>query len=201
MAKELNLIHIYTGKGKGKTTAVLGIALRSIGYNHKIALVQFLKAAKKYGEIISIEKYLKKNIEIFRFGKRCVISNSSEQDCNICFLKFKYLPCHLNLKNPDKKDLKEIKNAWKKSKELIKSKKFKIVILDEILFCLSYNLLVTEEVINFLRNNIFAEIILTGRANKKKLNSLFAIADYITEMKEIKHPYKKGVVARKGIEY
>lgn len=199
--KSLGFVHLYFGNGKGKTTAALGLALRSSGYNFKIALVQYLKAAKEYGEINFIKKNMRKNIEVFRFGKKCIVHSAKVQNCYVCFSKFKELPCHFNLKNPDNENLQQVKNAWEKSKYLIKSKKYKIVILDEILFCINYNLLKINEIYDFLQNKTTGEIILTGRGNKNKLKKLFLIADYITEMKEEKHPYKKGLIARKGIEY
>lgn len=173
------MIQIYTGNGKGKTTAALGLALRAIGSNKKVALVQFMKKPI-YSEHKAIKKY-KLPIDVFAFG--------------IGFYKI------LGDKKRKKQHRDVIQKAWKKAESIIESKKYDVIILDEINVAIGFGLLDIDNVIETLtasRFTLHAEIILTGRKAHPKLKK---IADLITEMKPIKHYFTKGVRARKGIEY
>lgn len=168
-------IQVYTGDGKGKTTAALGLALRAAGYKHKVYIGQFLKG-QKYGELLSVKK-LSPYITIEQFGRKGFI--------------------HVT-KDPDEEDIKRAKRGLKKCLEAMLSRKYRIIILDEINVAVDLNLITEEEVHEFLdKKPEDVEIILTGRYAPP---SFLKRADLVTEMKEKKHYYKKGVKAREGIE-
>ncbi|TET71094.1 MAG: cob(I)yrinic acid a,c-diamide adenosyltransferase [Candidatus Aminicenantes bacterium] len=168
-------IQVYTGDGKGKTTAALGLALRAAGYKHKVYIGQFLKG-QKYGELLSAKK-LSPYITIEQFGRKGFI--------------------HVT-KDPDEEDIKRAKRGLKKCLEAMLSRKYRIITLDEINVAVDLNLITEEEVHEFLdKRPEDVEIILTGRYAPP---SFLKRADLVTEMKEKKHYYKKGVKAREGIE-
>ncbi len=168
-------IQVYTGNGKGKTTAALGLALRAAGYKHKIYIGQFLKG-QEYGELFSVKK-LSPYITIEQFGRKGFI--------------------HVT-KDPDEEDIKRAKRGLKKCLEAMLSRKYRIIILDEINVAVDFSLITEEEVHEFFdKKPEDVEIILTGRYAPP---SFLKRADLVTEMKEKKHYYKKGVKAREGIE-
>ncbi len=168
-------IQVYTGDGKGKTTAALGLALRAAGYKHKVYIGQFLKG-QEYGELLSAKK-LSPYVTIEQFGRKGFI--------------------HVT-KDPDEEDIKKAKIGLKKCLEAMLSRKYRIIVLDEINVAVDLNLITEEEVHEFLdKRPEDVEIILTGRYAPP---SFLKRADLVTEMKEKKHYYKKGVKAREGIE-
>ncbi|NQU95019.1 MAG: cob(I)yrinic acid a,c-diamide adenosyltransferase [Candidatus Omnitrophica bacterium] len=165
------LVEIYTGNGKGKTTAALGLALRASGAGLKVYIVQFIKG-KPYSEIKSLKKI--KNIKIEQCGRGCFI------------------------KKPCNKDFECAQNGLISAEKNIMSKKYDLVILDEINVALKLGLVKTVDIINIIKNRPRSvELVLTGRYCPR---SLFKYADLLTEMKEIKHPYQKGIKARLGVE-
>ncbi len=168
-------IQVYTGTGKGKTTAALGVALRAAGHGLKTYIGQFLKG-QDYGELHSIRK-LSAWINVEQFGRKGFI--------------------HVT-KDPDKEDLERAKSGLKKCQEAMLSGKFTIIILDEINVAMHFKLIAEKDVHDLLDKkpeNI--EVILTGRFAP---DSLLDRADLVTEMKDIKHYHNKGVQAREGIE-
>jgi len=168
-------IQVYTGDGKGKTTAALGLAFRAAGHKHKVYIGQFLKG-QEYGELLSAKK-LQPYITIEQFGRKGFI--------------------HVT-KDPDEEDIKRANGGLKKCREAMLSRKYRIVILDEINVAVDLNLLTEEEVHKLLdKKPDDVEIILTGRYAPP---SFLKRADLVTEMKAKKHYYKKGVRAREGIE-
>jgi len=168
-------IQVYTGDGKGKTTAALGLALRAAGYKHKVYIGQFLKG-QEYGELLSAKK-LSPYITIEQFGRKGFI--------------------HVT-KDPDEEDIKRARRGLKKCREAMLSRKYRIIILDEINVAVDFNLLAEEKIHEFLdKKPEDVEIILTGRYAPP---SFLKRADLVTEMKAKKHYYKKGVRAREGIE-
>lgn len=168
-------IQVYTGNGKGKTTAALGLALRAAGYGFRSYIAQFLKG-QPYGEIEAVKK-LGGTIIIEQFGRKGFI--------------------HVT-ENPDEEDIARARRALERSLEVMLSGKFQIIILDEINVALYFNLLSEKEVLDFLaKKPESVEIILTGRYAP---TSILRRADLVTEMKERKHYYQKGIRARKGIE-
>jgi cob(I)alamin adenosyltransferase len=175
---EKGLIIVYYGNGKGKTTAALGVALRSIGYDHNVCMIQFIKGEWDYGELYSSNK-LKPNFELIVTGKGFV--GIIDDD-------------HLI-----EEHIQSSKNALKIAREKISSNKYNTIILDEINYALKLNLITENEIISLL--NFKPEelnIIMTGNHLTSKILEL---ADLVTEMKEVKHPFKKGLKAKKGIDF
>jgi cob(I)alamin adenosyltransferase len=167
------MIQVYTGNGKGKTTASLGLALRAVGAGLKVYIAQFCKG-RDYSELKVLKKI--KNIKVEQFGRTCFIKRKAS-----------------------KIDKELAKKGLEKVKKIIQEKKYDLIILDEINICFYYDLLRTEEVIEILKNTPKdIEIILTGRYAPKEI---IKIADLVSEIKEIKHYFKKGIIARKGIEF
>ena len=171
----IGYIQVYTGNGKGKTTAALGQALRAAGHGKRTYIGQFLKG-QKYGELASINK-LKPLITITQFGRDTFIHVSED---------------------PDEKDIQKARDGLKACNEAMLSGKFDIIILDEINVAIHLGLIKEKSVLNFLkRKPKNTEIILTGRYAPE---SIIQKADLVTEMKEIKHYYTQGIRARTGIE-
>lgn len=169
------MIQIYTGDGKGKTTAALGLALRAVGANKKVVLIQFMKKPD-FSEHKAIKKY-KLPIDVFSYG--------------IGFYKI-LGDTHIEQQHRD-----AAQKALEKTRAVINSKKYDLVILDEINVALQYKLIKADDVVEILKNN-HSELILTGRGADTKLKK---IADLVSEIKNIKHYYDKGTKARKGIEF
>ena len=194
MNNELGLIHCYTGDGKGKTTASIGLAIRALGHHFKVGFIQFLKGVSYYGELFFLYK-LYPDLLIFHFGKDCPKSSLIRQGFDKCDLSCKF--CFIDFKNPTEEDLKHVKLAWEKSKEI--SNLVDVLILDEINLVLKYNMLPMNEFLDFIKEkpkNL--EVILTGRDAPKEV---IEISDYVSEVKMIKHPFNKGIFGRRGVEY
>ena len=171
------LIIVYTGNGKGKTTAAMGSALRAVGQGLKVLMLQFIKGSWDYGELESIKR-LEPDFIIQPLGKGFI---------------------HLKSKLDDKEVKENISQSWKHAKDEILSDKYDMIILDEINYVISYGLLPVEEMLTLLEKKPRRlHLILTGRDAHKKI---IEKSDLVTEMKEIKHPFSKGVKAQKGIEF
>lgn len=165
-------IQVYTGDGKGKTTAALGLALRAVCAGKKVYIGQFVKDMK-YSEA-SAGKYLP-GFKIEQFGRGCFFE-----------------------REPSKKDIQAAEKGLEKIEEILIIGNYDIVILDEINIATYYNLVSPEQVIKVIEKKSKAiEVILTGRYAS---DIIIQKADLVTEMKEIKHYYNKGVIARNGIE-
>lgn len=170
------MIHIYTGDGKGKTTSSLGLALRALGADKKVAIIQFLKKPNT-SEYKAIKKFrLPISIESFGIGFYKILGDDK----------------------PKVKHQKAAQKGLKKAKEIIATNKYDLVILDEINVAIDYNLIKLEEVLEIITSNKKAELVLTGRNAHPKLKK---IADLVTVMKKNKHYFDIGTKARKGIEY
>ncbi len=166
-------IHLYTGNGKGKTTAALGLALRAAGAGKKVFIAQFVKGMH-YAELDALKRF--PEIELKQYGLDCFIENQ-----------------------PAENDIQAARQGLTEVKSILKNYQYDIVILDEVCIALYYHLFETQELISILRKKPEAmEIILTGRYAPPEL---IEIADLVTEMKEVKHYYTNGILARKGIEY
>ncbi len=175
---EKGFVIVYTGGGKGKTTAALGLALRAVGYNHKVCMIQFIKGSWHYGEIDSAKR-LEPELELIAVGKGFVGI--------------------IDDKSPREDHEKIAEEAIKICKEKISSKKFDVVILDEINYAVDLGLIQTEHIIELIKmkpDNL--DLVLTGNHAKQEVIDL---ADLVTEMKEIKHPFKSGIKAKKGIDF
>jgi len=171
------LVQIYTGSGKGKTTAALGLALRAAGWGKKVIIYQFLKPPA------------------LALGERKALAKSK--------LPIKIVPVdikwNLHKKNNKAQVCDKIDKTCKVIQVVAQKGKYDLIILDEIIFCLSKKLVSLQCIKNIIKSkkpNV--EIIMTGRGATKELINL---ADLVTEMKEIKHPFRKSVKARKGIEF
>lgn len=167
-------IHVYTGNGKGKTTAALGLALRASGAGKKVFFAQFVKG-KPYAEHELIRKCLP-GITIRQYGLDCFIVNKPEQ-----------------------KDIDAARAGLQEVAAVIASEAYDLVVLDEATIALYYGLFSLEELMEVLHSRPESlEIVITGRYAP---DALIGSADLVTEMKEVKHYYQDGVQARKGIEY
>jgi cob(I)alamin adenosyltransferase len=167
-------VHVYTGDGKGKTTAAIGAGIRALGANKKVCMIQFMKG-QKTSEIETIDKL--KNFDIFRFGSKNFVDKN----------------------NITEEDIKLAENGLNKAEQIINSTDYDLIILDEIIVAVDFKLLEEDKIINIIKNKPKKlEIIFTGRYASKKL---IEIGDIVTEMKEIKHPFKEGMKPREGFEF
>ncbi len=176
--KELGLLIVYTGNGKGKTTAALGMCVRAVGYNWKVCIIQFVKGSWKYGELKGIKR-LEPNVELFTVGEGFVGIVD------------------------DNKSFDEHREAAKKGVELaiekITSREYRLIILDELNVAVNLGLVTDDEVDRILAaRGETQHLVITGRDATESLQQR---ADLVTEMKEIKHPYQKGILAQKGIDW
>jgi cob(I)alamin adenosyltransferase len=169
------LVQVYTGDGKGKTTAAFGLALRAIGRGLKVYIIQFIKGGFDYGELYVIDKL--PNVTLRAFGRgRFVVEQP-----------------------PPKEDVRLAEEALELAEKVIKSGEHDVVILDEVNVALHLKLISLERVLELIKSKPkHVELILTGRYAPKEI---IEIADLVTEMREIKHPYKRGYQARMGIEF
>lgn len=167
-------VQVYTGNGKGKTTAALGVAVRALGSGFNIYIGQFMKG-QEYNELKTFEKL--NNIDVEMYGTdTCLISKEHVQKC----------------------DIDNAKAGIARVKEIFKSGKYQVVILDEMCVANFFGLVSEEEILDLIENKPEdVELILTGRYCPQ---SVIDRADLVTEMKEIKHYYSKGVISRDGIE-
>ena len=173
----MSLVIVYTGNGKGKTTAALGMALRAVAYNYKVCMIQFIKGSWQYGEMKSYQR-LRPEFEMVIAGKGFV--GIVDDGTPI-----------------DEHKLAAI-NALKISREKISSNRYDIVILDEINYAIKLDLIDKDDVIDLIKSRGDTTLVLTGNYAS---NEIIELADLVTEMKEIKHPYKRGIKAVKGIDY
>ncbi len=171
----MSILQVYTGDGKGKTTAALGAALRASGHGWKVFLLQFMKGSPDYGELKAAA--LLPNLEIVQKG----------------------LPTFVERGNPSEEDCRLAAEGFALAREAISNGKYRMVILDEANVAMEYGLLDVKEVVEMLLgrpNDV--EVILTGRGAPPEI---VEIADTVTRMEEIKHHYQRGIPAREGIEY
>ena len=172
---EKGLVQVYTGKGKGKTSAAFGLALRAIGRGLKVYVIQFIKGGFDYGELYIVDKL--PNLKLKAFGRGEFVTE----------------------KPPGKEDVELAQEALALAEEVVRSGEYDIVILDEVNVALNLRLISLGKVLELIKNKPkHVELILTGRYAPVEI---VEAADLVTEMKEVKHPYNKGFQARKGIEY
>ncbi len=173
-------IQVYTGNGKGKTTASLGLAMRALGRCWKVLIIMFTKGGDDYGELNSFRNLspeISQNLTIIQAGlDRIVYSDNKNKD-----------------------DAEEIKKGWELAKKAIKNDEYNLIILDEANIAIDLGFIDLDEMLDVLKNKPEEmEIVLTGRnANPK----IIEIAHLVSEIKPIKHYWDKGIRARKGIEY
>ncbi len=178
MSQGRGLLIVYTGPGKGKTTCALGTAFRAVGQGFRVLMVQFIKGSWHYGELDAAEMLGRDKFEIRPMGRGFVKVGGAATD-------------------PE--DIRLCEQAWQFALEQIHSGKYELVILDEINYVISYKMLDGEKVAEALaRRPEKVHVICTGRNAHPKLVEL---ADLVTEMREIKHPYTQGIQAQRGIDY
>ncbi len=174
--KKKGLIIVHTGDGKGKTTAALGVAFRAAGNGMNVAIIQFIKGKWSYGEL-KAAKQVTPPIEICPMGEGFTWDTQNRA-----------------------RDIERAREAWNLCKEKVMSGKYDVVVFDEINYVIDYDYLPADEVVSFLRGKPeMVHVILTGRNAKQEL---IDAADLVTEMREIKHPFKEqGILAQRGIEF
>jgi cob(I)alamin adenosyltransferase len=173
---EKGLVIVHTGKGKGKSTAAFGMVFRALGHGMPVAIVQFVKGKWQTGERVALEK----------FGDLVSINTMGEG---------------FTWETQDRqRDLAAARAAWERATDLIRGGKHPLVLLDELNIVLRYDYLPVEEVAAFLRDEkpAHVHVIVTGRNAK---DELIEIADLVTEMEMVKHPFRSGVKAQQGIEF
>jgi cob(I)alamin adenosyltransferase len=172
---EKGLVQVYTGDGKGKTTAAFGLALRAVGRRFNVYVIQFIKGGFDYGELYVVEKL--PNLTLKAFGRGKFVTE----------------------KPANKEDMKLAEEALALAEEVVKNGEYDLVVLDEINVALKLKLIALERVLELVKSKPkHVELVLTGRNAPKEI---VEVADLVTEMCEIKHPFRKGYPARMGIEY
>ncbi len=172
---ERGYIHVYTGDGKGKTTAALGQAFRSVGHNLKVFMILFMKGNIEYGELETARR-LTKFIEIREMGRETFV----------------------NKENPEAIDIEWARDGLRLAYKTLEEGEHDVVILDELNVALDYQLVSLEDVLSLIRiKPDHVELILTGRDAHP---DVIASADLVTEMKKVKHYFDRGIEARVGIE-
>jgi len=175
--EEKGLIIVHTGKGKGKSSAAFGMIFRCIAHEMPCAVVQFIKGGMSTGE---------RDLILSQFSDACQFHTMGEG---------------FTWETQDKsRDMEMAAAAWEKAKELIRNPEIRMVLLDEINIALRYDYLDVDEVVAFLRSEKpnMTHVVLTGRNAKE---SLIEAADLVTEMELVKHPFRSGVKAQKGVEF
>ena len=173
-------IQVYTGNGKGKTTASLGLAMRALGRDWKVLIVMFTKGGNDYGELNTFRQFspkISENLRIVQAGLDRVIYKANENE----------------------KDHKKIKRGWNIVKKAVKNDEYQLIIMDEANIAIDMGILDVDEVIDVLKNKPDEmEIVLTGRNAHPKI---IEVAHLVSKIEPIKHYWDKGITARKGIEY
>jgi len=175
MPLESGLIQVYTGDGKGKTTAALGLALRAAGHGLRVYIVQFMKGWPEYGELVAVQR--QPNITLVQFGR----------------------PDFVDRNSPDPQDIEQAQEALRHCLDVLRQGRYDVLVLDEINVALAYGLISLEQVLQLIAMKpAQIELVLTGREAHP---AVIERADLVTEMRSIKHPYAAGLSGRKGIEY
>ncbi len=175
MEQRRGLLIVNTGKGKGKTTAALGLALRALGHGMPVCVIQFIKGTWKYGELEAVKRF-DDLIDFHVFGKGFTWkSEDLEEDTRIA------------------------REAWAFAENVLCSDRYKLVVLDELTYLIKYNMVTEQAILAALDSRPEAmHVAVTGRDASP---GLVAMADIVTEMREVKHPYRDGLKAQRGIEF
>ena len=174
-AHNIGLVQVYTGDGKGKTTAALGLALRACGHGLSVYMIQFMKGDIEYGELKAAQWI--PNFTIIQFGR----------------------PDFVDKENPEEEDIEFARKALEHARDIISSTNHDIVILDELNVALDFKLVELKDVLTLIDSKPKnMELVITGRNAPKEIMNR---ADLVTNMENIKHPFDNGVSARCGIEH
>jgi len=169
------LLIVFTGKGKGKTTAALGMVFRSLGHGFRVCVIQFIKGSWKYGELVSAKRF-DDLLDFHVMGKGFTWDSENIEE-----------------------DIKIAQEAWSFAKDVIASEKYDMVVLDELTYLIKYEMIGEDEIVNCLLNRPEGlHVVVTGRDAS---DSLIKAADLVTDMVLVKHPFDDGLKAQKGIEY
>ncbi|UMZ73214.1 cob(I)yrinic acid a,c-diamide adenosyltransferase [Natranaerofaba carboxydovora] len=173
--KKLGTVQIYTGNGKGKTTAALGLCLRNLGHNHKVFVLQFMKGSERYGEFKMSKKL--EGLEVKQIGRDEFVKRE----------------------DPDPRDVELAREGYEIAKEKVQSGEYDLIVLDEIIIAVDFGLIELGELKELIKNKPKElELVLTGRYAHK---DIIDMADLVTEVKDVKHHFDNGVEARQGVEY
>ena len=175
--EQKGLLHIYCGDGKGKTTAATGLAIRMAGYGKKVLFARFLKNENS-GELKILDQI--KEIEVLHLSRSFGFYN--------------------RLSEKEKEEWeKTYKELWQKIRQKVQEEDYDLLVMDEFLHAMRYNLVTEEDILTFLKERPQKlEVVITGRDPSE---NMIKAADYVSEVKKVKHPYDAGIMARKGIEY
>lgn len=178
-ARRQGLVHLYTGNGKGKTTAALGLALRALGRDRRVVVIQFLKRTTVMtGEMVFAEK-LDGPLTIRQYGASRFATKQE--------------------KAAVEESGQTVERGWEYAREMASSPENDLVVLDEITHVVKNGGISLEDLISLVRNKVRSvELVLTGRYAPPELQE---VCDYVTEMREVKHPYHNGIKAREGTEF
>lgn len=189
------LVQVYTGDGKGKTTAALGLGMRACGHGYKVRMIQFMKGMSYTGELKAVRR-LAPDFEIFQFGRDCRLAEERGQGeavCDGCG------ECFVRMGDPEPRDIEYARQGYELAAETLDEGAADLVILDEISNAVNFGLISVDDAVSLVaRRPIGVELVLTGRDMP---TALVEMADLVTEMKMVKHPYQRGILARHGIEY
>lgn len=192
---ELGLVQVYTGPGKGKTTAALGLAFRAAGHGFRVHIIQYMKGSSYAGELQSIARAFP-IITIAQYGRGCrhsALIRQGKQKCLGCG------ECFIKGGQPSVEDHQLAQMAYQDSLEAAQGGEIQLLILDEIGNALRYNLVTVEQVLELIKlKHPKTELVLTGRGIPKEIQE---VADLVTEFSSIKHPFEQGISSRRGVEY
>ncbi len=175
MEEKKGLVMVYTGDGKGKTTAALGLALRAVGHGSRVFMVQFRKSDPGYGEIKAINKFLPTFTVVQSARSRIMRREEFTRE-----------------------DIDDACSIFKRGREAVESGQYDMVIFDEINFAMDYGLIPVSDVLDMLKFRPLPDIVLTGRNAPAQIVDA---ADLVSEVREIKHHFRNGIKARPGIEF
>jgi len=171
----VGLIQVYTGNGKGKTTAALGLGLRAAGHGYRVHLIQFMKGDPEYGELLSLAHV--PNFDFEQFGLSTFVTRG----------------------HPSAEDTRLAGEGLARAREVLQAEEHDVVILDEIICAVDYGVIPLQDVLALLDlKPDHVELVLTGR---RAAQEIIDRAHVVTDMKEVKHPFQQGLLARKGIEH
>jgi cob(I)alamin adenosyltransferase len=173
--RQKGLLLLYTGNGKGKTTAALGLTLRALGHGQRVCFIQFIKGSWKYGELIAAQRFAD-------------------------LLDFHVMGRGFTWKSDDlSKDTAAAHAGWELARKTLTEGRHQLVVLDELTYLVQYKMLAEEEILDTLaKRSPQMHVVITGRGAGEKL---MQAADLVTELREIKHPYRQGIKAQQGIEF